>query len=86
MSGKIFSEGTYVTNPRMPDWGMGKILELRDGGNARVFFETAGERIMAPANLTLETAHGDYPLLNNISNVTKISKVKATQAKPKKVV
>ncbi len=85
MSDKPFLEGAYVSNPRMPDWGIGKILEMRDGGNARVFFETAGEKIMPPGNIAHASAQGDHPLLKDISAATKISKGKATQAKPKKV-
>jgi hypothetical protein len=84
MAEKLFPEGAYVSNPRMPDWGIGKVLELRDGGNVRVFFENAGERIMPPANMSPASGQGDHPLLNEIGSTTKLTKVKATHAKPKK--
>jgi len=86
MSAILFSVGAYVSNPRMPAWGIGKVLELRDGGNTRVFFETAGEKIMPHANMSPASAQGDHPLLADIGSATKVSKVKPTRAKPKKAV
>lgn len=85
MSDKLFLEGAYVSNPKMPGWGTGKILELRDGGNVRVFFEGAGERIMPPASMSSESSRGDHPLLNEIGSTTKIPKLKASQARTKKL-
>ena len=84
MSDNLFQEGSYVTNPRMPDWGTGKVMELRDGGNVRVFFETAGEKIMPPANMSPASPRGDHQLLNQLSSTTKVSKVKSSSAKVKK--
>lgn len=86
MSDIFFSVGAYVSNPRMPAWGLGKVLELRDGGNARVFFETAGERIMPHANMSPASAQGEHPLLADIGSATKIVKAKPTRAKAKKAV
>lgn len=86
MSEKLFSEGTYVSNPRMPEWGTGKVLEIRDGGNVRVFFETGGEKIMPAASILPTASQEKHPLLEQISNTTKISKVKSTQAKKKPAV
>ncbi len=84
MNEQRFQEGSFVTNPRMPAWGTGKVLELRDGGNVRVYFETAGERIMPPGNMSLASSRGDHPLLNDISSTTKVTKVKPSVARLKK--
>lgn len=83
MSDAPFLEGAYVSNPRMPDWGLGKILELRDGGNVRVFFEGAGERIMPPANILPASSRGDHPLLVDVNGTTKITKAKSTRIRAK---
>jgi hypothetical protein len=78
MSEILFCEGAYVSNPRMPDWGLGKILELRDGGNLRVFFEGAAEKIMPPGNILPATLRGEHPLLAGLVGSTKIVKAKGT--------
>lgn len=83
MSETHFLEGAYVSNPRMPDWGLGKILELRDGGNVRVFFEGVGEKIMPPANIHPATSRGDHPLLTDAGGSTKPAKAKSTRIKAK---
>lgn len=83
MSDTLFLEGAYVSNPRMPDWGLGKVLERRDGGNVRVFFEGAGEKIMPPANIHPATSRGDHPLLTDVSGTTKITKAKSTRIRAK---
>lgn len=38
------SKGDWVSHPRMPAWGYGKILELMGGNKGRVFFLLAGEK------------------------------------------
>ncbi|MDR3567799.1 MAG: DUF3553 domain-containing protein [Syntrophobacteraceae bacterium] len=41
------SKGSWVSHPRMPAWGYGKILELIGGNKGRVFFLLAGEKKMS---------------------------------------
>jgi hypothetical protein len=80
---KLFPEGSFVTNPRMPDWGTGKVLELRDGGNIRVFFEGVGEKIMPPMNMSPASSRGDHPLLKDVSSIAKPVKAKTSRLKSK---
>lgn len=82
MSDNKFREGAFVANPRMPDWGVGKILEIRDGGNLRVFFEVAGEKIMPPGNI-LPAAGGEHPLLADVGANVKPAKPKSTRIRAK---
>ena len=80
---KLFPEGSFVTNPKMPGWGTGKVLELRDGGNIRVYFEEVGEKIMPPMNMFPASSRGDHPLLKDVSSATKPVKAKTTRVKSK---
>ena len=43
----LLSKGDWVSHPRMPAWGYGKILELIGGNKGRVFFLLAGEKKMS---------------------------------------
>jgi hypothetical protein len=41
------SKGDWVSHPRMPDWGYGKVLELIGENKGRVLFLLAGEKKMS---------------------------------------
>jgi hypothetical protein len=43
----ILSKGDWVFHPRMPAWGYGQVLEVLSGTKGRVFFLSAGEKMLS---------------------------------------
>lgn len=77
MSDNTLLVGSYVTNEKAPDWGVGKIVELRDGGNWRVLFEYSGVKIMPSASLASFSPPHNHPLLKNVTPATDLSGAKS---------
>lgn len=66
------AQGDKVRHPKMPDWGLGKVIEISPDGKARVFFLNVGEKLLGLKYVTLEKVEGaeaenfilDSPSLN----------------------
>lgn len=41
-----FKKGDFVTNPKVPGWGTGLVIEVRDESNVLVVFQLAGEKLV----------------------------------------
>lgn len=52
MGEEIFKLGGHVLNPKMPNWGIGKITEANGDGNLVVIFENSGQEVMKSSFLT----------------------------------
>lgn len=50
----MLNDGDKVRNPKCPEWGVGKILSVRDGDKVDVFFVDAGKKVLATQIVTLE--------------------------------
>jgi hypothetical protein len=53
------SKGDWVSHPRMPSWGYGKVLELIGDNKGRVFFLLAGEKKLSWEHAGLVLVEGD---------------------------
>jgi hypothetical protein len=42
-----YRKGERVRHPKKPDWGVGQVLADSSGGSVKIFFERAGERVIA---------------------------------------
>lgn len=72
-------EGDFVIHQQLPEWGKGKILEIV-GNNRRIFFEYAGEKMMA-SSATLEKIEVEieHPILSKVTAETNFSKFKTPE-------
>ncbi len=61
-----FPVGSYVNNAKLPDWGIGKVLAVCEGGKRRVFFEFGGERLMTGLTLSPAPEPERHPLLSRM--------------------
>ncbi len=50
--------GDKVRHPKMPAWGLGKVIEVKREGRARVFFIHAGEKLLDLEHVALEKIEG----------------------------
>lgn len=60
--------GEKVSHPTMPEWGIGKILEVITGGKVKIFFINAGEKTISlkhAALLKVEGKDAAHPILDN---------------------
>lgn len=64
--------GMIVINSKVPDWGLGKVLEDKGAVKYRVFFELAGEKTVDVRYAQLEPIQLDapHPVLDKIDRVT----------------
>lgn len=68
-------KGQRVTHPKMPDWGVGQVLEDSDGINVLVFFEGAGLKRLKLQHASLMLVNGgpqseyacDQPTIDRIN-------------------
>jgi hypothetical protein len=42
-----YRKGERVRHPKKPDWGVGQVLADSSGGSVKIFFERAGEKVIA---------------------------------------
>lgn len=54
----MIKTGDKVIHPKMSNWGLGKILEIKADGKARVFFLHAGEKLLGLKHVDLERVEG----------------------------
>ncbi|MYL82780.1 DUF3553 domain-containing protein [Desulfovibrio aerotolerans] len=66
MTATIIKNGDYVTHIKLPQWGLGKVIELLESGAVRVFFEFEGEKKMQRHFLTPAQAPESHPVLEKI--------------------
>jgi len=67
---KIINTGDKVRHPKMPDWGIGKVMEVTSDGKARIFFIHAGEKTILLSHVDFEKIEGEeasHPILDNPS-------------------
>jgi len=67
---KLVTAGDKVRHPKMPDWGIGKVMEVTWDGKARVFFIHAGEKTILLSHVDFEKITGDeavHPILDKPS-------------------
>lgn len=38
--------GSFVTNPNAPNWGVGKVIDIKEKGRRQVFFEYVGVKVV----------------------------------------
>jgi hypothetical protein len=53
----------------MPDWGLGKVMEVTSDGKARIFFIHAGEKAILLSHVDFEKVEGEeaaHPILDNL--------------------
>jgi len=55
MTNENWQLGVRVRNPLAPEWGLGEVTEVVPGGKLRVFFASAGERLLKDAPLVAAT-------------------------------
>ncbi|MDF1580754.1 MAG: DUF3553 domain-containing protein [Desulfuromonadales bacterium] len=63
-----FKVGDKVKHPKMPDWGIGKVLETMPDDKVRVFFINAGEKLLGLKYVALEKVEGEdasHSILDN---------------------
>ncbi|MCK9263769.1 MAG: DUF3553 domain-containing protein [Deltaproteobacteria bacterium] len=62
--------GDKVRHPKMPEWGLGKVVEVTSDGKARIFFIHAGEKTILLSHIDFEKIEGEeasHPILDNPS-------------------
>ena len=67
---KIIHAGDKVRHPKMPDWGIGKVMEVTSDGKARIFFIHAGKKTILLSHVDFEKVEGEdaaHPILDNPS-------------------
>lgn len=77
--------GQKVCHPKMPEWGIGKVLEVTFDNKARVFFIHAGEKLLSLKLVTLERAEGEeslHPILDNPSLGDRVAKGREHKSLP----
>ncbi|WP_432822086.1 DUF3553 domain-containing protein [Trichloromonas sp.] len=60
--------GDKVLHPKMPDWGLGKVLSVAADGKVKVYFVHAGEKTLNQKFVQLEKLEGveaEHPILDN---------------------
>lgn len=66
----MITTGDKVRHPKMPDWGIGKVMEVTSDGKARIFFIHAGEKTILLSHVDFEKIEGEeasHPILDNPS-------------------
>lgn len=66
----MITTGDKVRHPKMPDWGLGKVMEVTSDGKARIFFIHAGEKTILLSHVDFEKVEGEeaaHPILDNPS-------------------
>ncbi|OGR36749.1 MAG: hypothetical protein A2091_11425 [Desulfuromonadales bacterium GWD2_61_12] len=61
-------QGDKVRHPKMLEWGIGKVLEVKSGGKIKVFFLNEGEKTIDQSYVQLEKIDGagaKHPILDN---------------------
>ncbi len=64
----MISVGDKVKHPKMPEWGIGKVLETTPDDKVKVFFINAGEKLLGLKYVALEKVEGEeasHPILDN---------------------
>lgn len=64
----VFCKDDKVKNLKMPDWGLGRVMDVTCDGKARVFFINGGEKLLLLKHVSLEKvegAEGAHPILDN---------------------
>jgi len=62
--------GGKVRHSKMPEWGMGKVMEITQDGKVRIFFIHAGEKLLSLKYVAFEKVEGAdvyHPILDNPS-------------------
>lgn len=60
--------GDKVRHPKMPEWGIGKVLEVMSGDKVKVFFLNAGEKTIIQSYVKLkklDDAEAKHPILDS---------------------
>lgn len=81
----MIKAGDKVKHPKMPDWGIGKVIEITPDDKARVFFINAGEKLLGLKYVTLEKVEGAaaaHPILDNPTFKEQVSKGKKHKGLP----
>lgn len=73
MGSDAMDVGSFVINPQVPDWGVGKVIEIKEKGRRQVFFEYVGVKVVEPAFLSPTATPENHPVLKSIDNVTKLA-------------
>ena len=69
----MITTGDKVRHPKMPDWGLGKVMEVTSDGKARIFFIHAGEKTILLSRVDFEKVEGEeaaHPILDNLKVVS----------------
>jgi hypothetical protein len=76
--------GDKVRHPRMPGWGIGKVMAAPADGKARIFFVNVGEKVVLLEAAGVEKVEGEtgyHPILDNPS-LPELAKSKAHKGLP----
>lgn len=77
MNDTPFPVGSYATNSRAAQWGVGKVLALGEQGKRQMLFEFAGVRLM-PTDVLLDApAPEGHPLFSRIDARTDVRGVRS---------
>ena len=55
----MITSGDKVRHSKMPDWGLGKVMEVTSDGKARIFFIHAGEKTILLSHVDFEKVEGE---------------------------
>ena len=69
----MITTGDKVRHPKMPDWGLGKVMEVTSDGKARIFFIHVGEKTILLSHVDFEKVEGEeaaHPILDNLKVVS----------------
>lgn len=82
---RMVSIGEKVRHPKMPEWGIGKVLDVTFDNKARVFFIHAGEKVLSLKIVTLEVVEGEssaHPILDHPTFAARTAKEKSHKSLP----
>ena len=67
---KKINAGDKVRHPKVPGWGIGKVMQVTSDGKARIFFIHAGEKTILLSRVDfekIEDEEASHPILDNPS-------------------
>lgn len=65
--------GSFVTNSNAPNWGVGKVIDIKEKGRRQVFFEYVGVKVVDQNFLSPTAPPENHPVLKSIDNIKKLT-------------
>ena len=65
--------GSFVTNPNAPDWGVGKVIAIKEKERRQILFEYAGLKVVIKDFLSPAVTPENHPVLKSVDNINELA-------------